>query len=159
MWGITIDNEPSTGAKTDYKWNNLGFTAEQQRDFIKMDLGPILEAAGYGTDTIDLMIFDDQRSRIALWADIILKDKDAAKYVSGTAFHWYENNDTNVVNLDDAHNTDPTKYLLNTEACEEWMNKTNHVQLGAWKLFERYAKDIIVVCFNTYPLKIHLLIT
>ena len=147
IFGITVDNEPKAGDDPNYKFNSLGFTPELQRDFIKMDLGPILEAAGYGINTTDLMIFDDQRSKIHLWAETILKDKDAAKYVSGTAFHWYENTDENVVNLEKAHHSDPTKYILNTEACEEWHGKSTHVHLGSWHLFERYAKDILVVCF------------
>lgn len=150
MWGLTIENEPKAGNDSNYKFNCLGFTPELQRDFIKLDLGPILEAAGYGLNTTDLMIFDDQRSNIHIWTDTILKDKDAAKYVSGTAFHWYENNESNIVNLEKAHASDPTKYILNTEACEEWNGQGKHVYLGSWKLFERYANDILVVSLPAY---------
>jgi len=89
------------------------------------------------------MIFDDQRTQILRWAETILKDKDAAKYVSGTAFHWYENTPQNAVELDKTHAIDPTKYILNTEACEEWRGKSHHVSLGNWATFERYANDII----------------
>ena len=145
MWGLTIENEPKAGDDPNYKFNSLGFTPELQRDFIKLDLGPILAAAGYGLNTTELMIFDDQRSKIHIWADTILKDREAAKYVSGIAFHWYENTDENIVNLDKAHASDPTKFILGTEACEEWRGKDKHVYLGSWSLFERYANDIIVV--------------
>jgi glucosylceramidase len=64
IWGITIDNEPKSGDEPHYKFNSLGFTPELQRDFLKMDLGPILEASGYGINTTDLMIFDDIRKNI-----------------------------------------------------------------------------------------------
>ncbi len=145
IWGITVENEPKAGKDPHYAFNSLGFTPETQRDFIKMDLGPILEKAGYGLNTTDLMIFDDQRTQILHWAEIILKDKDAAKYISGTAFHWYENTPQNAINLDKTHEIDPTKYILNTEACEEWHSKKEHVSLGNWATFERYANDIITV--------------
>lgn len=47
----------------------MGFTPEQQRDFIKMDLGPALHSAGYGN--ISLMILDDVRIFIITWAKIV----------------------------------------------------------------------------------------
>jgi glucosylceramidase len=140
IWGLTIDNEPKS-QDPKYPWNSLGLTPELERDFIKMDLGPILEKAGYGRNTTDLMIFDDQRDQINHFAEIILKDKDAAKYVSGTAFHWYEDRPENLINLDKTLALDPTKYILETEACEE-MRKDS---FGSWRLFERYANDIITV--------------
>jgi glucosylceramidase len=127
-----------------YGFNSLGFTSEIERDFIKIDLGPILENAGYGINTTDLMIFDDQRTQIFDWNQIILKDKDSAKYILGTAFHWYENTPENVINLDKTHAIDPTKYILNTEACiSDYLEK--NASLGSWATFEKYANDIITV--------------
>lgn len=142
---MTVENEPKAGDDPNYAFNCLGFTPELQRDFIKLDLGPALESAGYGPNTTQLMIFDDQRSKIHIWADTIFKDSDANQYVSGIAFHWYENTDENIVNLDKAHASDPSKFILGTEACEEWRGKDKKVHLGNWQLFERYANDIIVV--------------
>src|SRR5260370_34486961 len=88
IWGITIENEPFNGLVPSYAWNSMGFTAEQQRDFLKLDLGPILEAAGYGANTTQVMICDDQREWVHTWANTIYADKEASKYVSGLAFHW-----------------------------------------------------------------------
>ena len=65
----------------------MGFTAKQERDFIKQDLGPTL--VQHGHDDVKVMILDDQRMFLPQWADVILGDKDAAKYVSGVAVHWY----------------------------------------------------------------------
>jgi glucosylceramidase len=111
-----------------------------------MDLGPALEKAGYGVNTTSLMIFDDQRDQILHWAEVILKDKDAAKYVSGTAFHWYNNKPENAINLDKTHEIDPTKYILNTEASMGGFYKNDsHSSLGSWFTFENYANDIITV--------------
>ncbi|CAG2172307.1 unnamed protein product [Oppiella nova] len=84
------------------------------------------------------MICDDQRNKVHLWADTILKDKDAAKYVSGTAFHFYANKPENVVNLDKTHEIDPNRYILNTEASH------NVPTLGFWPFLEDFSKDIII---------------
>ena len=147
MWGLTIENEPKAGNALTYSFNCLGFTPELQRDFLKKDLGPILETHGYGVDNVDVMIFDDQRNQIYRWANIILNDKEAAKYVKGTAVHWYNDNDKNVMELDKTHAIDPSKYILNTEAsncCRP---------IGNWINAQEYAKSIIVVSiFIVYPL-------
>ena len=119
--------------------------ASLQRDFIKLDLGPILEASDYGRNKLQLMTYDDQRPNLVNWVNTVLADKDAAKYVSGSAFHWYLNNDTNLVNLDEVHSLYPTKFILNTEASETWMGYPKKVYLGSWYLFEGYANDIIQV--------------
>lgn len=105
-WGLTTGNEPINGYIPFFPFNCLGFTAYSQRDFVKKDLGPILEKAGYITPTregelaekkdskktqLKLMIMDDQRYLMPLWPKVILGDSDAAKYVWGIAFHWYGN--------------------------------------------------------------------
>jgi len=145
MWGLTIENEPGAGNNPTYSWNSLGFNPELQRDFIKLDLGPTLEKAGYDANHIKLMIHDDQRPSVHTWANVILKDKEAAKYVAGSAFHWYGNSQQNIVELDKTHEDFPDYFLLNTEACEEWHGKAHHVSLGNWATFDRYAYDIITV--------------
>jgi len=66
-------------------------SAPQERDFIKMNLGPTLEKAGYTHDKFKIMIFDDGANTMKSWADTILSDKEAAKHVSGIAYHWYSN--------------------------------------------------------------------
>ncbi|KFP48487.1 Glucosylceramidase, partial [Cathartes aura] len=42
FWAVTAENEPSAGLINNYPFQCLGFTAEQQRDFIAWDLGPAL---------------------------------------------------------------------------------------------------------------------
>jgi glucosylceramidase len=144
IWGLTVENEPGAGYVNNYAWNSLGFSPELERDFIKLDLGPALEKAGYGANHLNLMINDDHRPGVHHWAQVIFKDKDAAKYVAGTAFHWYQNNQQNIVELDKTHEEFPNYFLLNTEACE-WHEVNNRVSLGNWSTFDRYAYDIITV--------------
>lgn len=59
----------------------MGFTAEVERDFIKKDLGPALVNNGF--KDVKIMMLDDQRLFTTYWADTILSDPDAKKYVSG----------------------------------------------------------------------------
>jgi glucosylceramidase len=65
----------------------MGFTPEAERDFIKYDLGPTLSQEGY--KDVKIMMLDDQRLFVSHWANTILGDPGAAKYVSGIAVHWY----------------------------------------------------------------------
>ena len=37
IWGVTAQNEPNAGL-VDFPFQCMGFTAEQQRDFVKTDL-------------------------------------------------------------------------------------------------------------------------
>ena len=85
FWGLTAQNEPAgnTGA-----WQDLKFTAEQQRDFIRDVLGPAMRSSN-ATRDVDLMIMDDQRVHLPGWADTVLADPEAAKFVAGIALHWY----------------------------------------------------------------------
>ena len=70
----------------------MGFTAEMERDFIEEDLGPTLAKFGYSN--VKLMMLDDSRNFVKPWADTILGDHETAKYVSGIAVHWYNEEQT-----------------------------------------------------------------
>lgn len=146
FWGLTPQNEPTSGFVPFYPFQTMGFTAASQRDFIKFDLGPALEAAGYGADKVKLLILDDQRVFLPYWANIVLADAEAAKYVSGIAFHWYWNHLRGAHVLTETHKRHPDKFLLATEACEGSSSLSkNRVLLGSWKRAESYALDIIQV--------------
>lgn len=143
VWGVTIENEPGAGANKKYKWNSLGFNETVERDFIRLDLGPELHAAGYTADKMKVMIYDDQLPWVKKYAEVVLADHEAAKYISGIAFHWYENNRGKKTDLDDLAKQFADKFILATEACEEWKGHAEHVSLGNWAAFDRYALDII----------------
>lgn len=71
----------------------MGYTAEMERDFVKEDLGPTLAKFGYSD--VKVMIIDDLRNFVESWADTILGDPQTAKYLSGIAVHWYNEEATN----------------------------------------------------------------
>ena len=143
IWGLTAQNEPSDGMISDFAFQCLGFTPEMQRDFIKLDLGPALKAAGF--EHVKLMILDDVRTFLPYWAEVILRDTEAAKFVSGIAVHWYEDLFIPTVALDDTYEQfGEDFFMLGTEACElDIVNKSESVRLGSWHSAERYFVDIV----------------
>lgn len=143
MWGITAQNEPSDGNIDGFPFQCLGWDPETQRDFIAFDLGPALEQNGFGD--VKLMILDDQRIYLPHWADIVLQNPSAAKYVSGIAVHWYDDMQVPPLALDDTYKKYGNNYfILNTEACvQDKANKSNTVLLGNWTRGEKYFLDIL----------------
>ncbi|CAG2108376.1 unnamed protein product [Medioppia subpectinata] len=141
VWGLTVENEPVEGQQPHYAFNCLNFTGPTERDFVKLNLGPTLAKAGYTPDKLKLMVFDDNANFLADFVKPILTDKEAAKYVSGIAYHWYGNNPMSGFPdpfLTEVHNTYPNVFLLNTEACH-----LDGAALGRWDHGEKYAYDII----------------
>lgn len=132
-----------------YPFNSLGFNATMERYFVKL-LGPELVHSGY--ENIKVMIYDDNlnvqefnyTANIEEFVNTVLSDKDANKYVAGVAFHWYAQG-ADKKQLDRIAKKFQDKFLLSTEACEMWVGKKQHVQLGHWATFDRYAEDIIQV--------------
>jgi glucosylceramidase len=158
IWGLSVQNEPALGYLPDHPFNSLAFVPDLERDFIIKNLGPTLEANGYGKEKLNLMISDDQRPRVDRtlfngtahnpsvydWANAIFGNSSAGKYVSGVAFHWYFStpNDTNV--LDQTwYEYGSDYFILSTEACNGFLD--NLVNLGDWRRAENYSFDIIEV--------------
>ena len=112
IWGLTPENEP---LGNDGNWDSMHFTPESMRDFIRDHLGPELAAGGWDTK---LLIFDQNRDHVEEWADVILGDPATAKYVWGTAVHWYRSTyDWFPEVLDRVHDKYPDKPLLHSEGC------------------------------------------
>lgn len=143
IWGVTVQNEPSTGFIPWYAFQTMGYTKKMERDFIKEDLGPTLEKFGYSD--VKLMMVDDNRMYVEPWADTILGDKETVEYVSGIAVHWYNENDTSPDALSSTHKKFPNHFILNTEACTGWTGPPSErgVHLGQWSRGSDYAHSII----------------
>jgi glucosylceramidase len=140
IWGITGGNEPAGNTG---KWQDLKFSAAQQRDFIKADLGPVLRAEN---PECKLMILDDQRAHLPKWADTVLADADAAQYVDGIGVHWYaavEDALDYFGRLSQTHAKHPHVFILGTEACEGYLPWSAGPFPGDWLRGERYALDVM----------------
>jgi glucosylceramidase len=141
FWGLTVQNEPLDGFDANFSFQAMAFKPSQQRDFVKLDLGPALHSSGHGD--IKLMMLDDQRLLLVAWSQIVLSDPEANKYISGIAVHWYGDIFSPLSDLDDAHNAFPDKFLFGSEACEGSDPWEVQVDLGAWDRASSYAHDII----------------
>ncbi|MGJ7029610.1 glycoside hydrolase family 30 protein [Niabella hirudinis] len=107
---LTIQNEPL------HPGNNpsLLMLAEQQRDFIKNNLGPAFKAAGIPTKII---VYDHNLDRPD-YPITILNDPGAKQYIDGSAFHLYAGNVNAMSQVHDAH---PDRNLYFTE---QWTGST-----------------------------------
>ena len=131
IWGVSVQNEPAAKQV----WDSCLYTAEEERDFVKNYLGPALHSNNLEHKKI--VIWDHNRDEMLYRAETILGDPDANKYVWGTGFHWYEQ-DNHFDDVQKVHNKFPDKQLIFTEGCQE-----GGPHIGSWKLGERYAVSII----------------
>lgn len=137
VWGLSVQNEPMATQK----WESCIYTAEEERDFVKMYLGPTLQK----NDLQDkkLIVWDHNRDLIYQRASTMLNDPEAAKYVWGIGFHWYETWTGSAMqfnNLKLVHEAYPDKNLIFTEGCVE---KFNLSQVNDWFLGERYGTSML----------------
>ena len=129
VFAVTVQNEPAAVQR----WDSCIYTGKDECEFVKV-LGPTLEKAGYKDKHI--LIWDHNRDIMVERAQAVLSDPEAYKYVWGTAFHWYENEQfANVAKLHDLY---PEKHLLFTEGCQEGGPHFNEYQVG-----ERYGRNMI----------------
>jgi glucosylceramidase len=137
VWGLTIQNEPMATQR----WESCIYTAEQERDFLRDHLGPVLENAGLGDKNI--IVWDHNRDLITDRANTVLGDPEAAKYVWGVGFHWYETwtgSDPNFNNLRLVKESFPDKELIFTEGCNESFDPEKYQY---WPNAERYGNSMI----------------
>ncbi|XP_052036021.1 lysosomal acid glucosylceramidase [Apodemus sylvaticus] len=141
FWAVTVENEPSAGLFTGYPFQCLGFTPEHQRDFISHDLGPALTNSSHD---VKLLMLDDQRLLLPRWAQVVLSDPEAAKYVHGIAVHWYMDFLAPAkATLGETHRLFPNTMLFASEACVGSKFWEQSVRLGSWDRGMQYSHSII----------------
>ena len=137
LWGISVQNEPMATQK----WESCIYTAEEERDFLKNYLGPIMAKEGLGSKKI--IVWDHNRDLMVQRANIIFDDPEASRYAWGMGFHWYEDWSggqqvfENVGKVSQAY---PDKKLFFTEGCAESFNAARY---NVWSLGERYGRSMI----------------
>ena len=137
IWGLSVQNEPMAKQT----WESCVYTAEDERDFIKLYLGPTLQKAGMAGKK--LIAWDHNRDLVYQRATTILNDPQAAKYVWGIGYHWYETWTGSAMEFDNVRRvaeTFPSKNLMFTEGSIE---KFNHDKIKDWSLGERYGYSMV----------------
>lgn len=136
VWGLSVQNEPMAKQT----WESCIYTAEEERDFIKNHLGPTLRKNGLSNKK--LIAWDHNRDLVYQRASTYLQDPEAAKYIWGIGFHWYEvwTGGRQYENVKRVAESYPDKNLLLTEACNypfSW--KT----FEEWQWGEQYGENMI----------------
>ena len=105
VYAITPQNEPDYAPGS---YPTCGWTAEQQRDFIRDHLGPAFQAKTIATK---IWCYDHNFNNLR-FPTTILADPDASRYVDGTAFHHYEGRPSAMTTLSERF---PDKHVYFTE--------------------------------------------
>ncbi|HEY2962246.1 MAG TPA: glycoside hydrolase family 30 protein [Pyrinomonadaceae bacterium] len=137
IWGITIQNEPMATQK----WESCIYSAEQERDFLKHHLGPTIKKERLADKKI--IVWDHNRDLIYQRAKTILTDPQAAQYVWGVGYHWYEpwsGGEPMFDNVKLVREAFPDKHLIFTEGCADSFTAE---RLHDWKLGELYGHSMI----------------
>ncbi len=137
IWGLTLQNEPLANQT----WESCYFSAEDERDYIKNYLGPTLKNQGMGGKKI--IAWDHNRDMLYQTASTILNDKEAAKYIWGIGYHWYETWTGSAMLFDNEKKVNeafPDKKLIFTEGCVE---KFDLARVNDWSLGERYGHSMV----------------
>jgi len=137
VWGISIQNEPMATQT----WESCIYTAEEERDFLKNHLGPTMEKEGLKDKKI--IVWDHNRDLIYQRAQTYMNDPEAAKYIWGIGFHWYEDWSGGTPMYDNirrVYEAFPDKNIFFTEGCAESFDSTRY---NAWVLGEEYGRSMI----------------
>ncbi len=136
VWGLSVQNEPMAKQT----WESCIYTAEEETNFIKNHLGPTLHKNNFSNKK--LIAWDHNRDLLYQRAAHVLNDPEAAKYVWGIGFHWYEkwNGDFQFDNVKRVVESFPQTNLLLTEACNfpfSWQT------FDQWQWGENYGLNMI----------------
>jgi len=137
VWGLTVQNEPMAKQT----WESCIFTASEEKDFVKNFLGPTLYKSGMESKKV--IIWDHNRDLMVQRTNEILGDKDAAKYIWGTGFHWYEDwsgGTPQFENVQRVNEAFPDKNLIFSEGC---IGNFDLAKINDWSHGEHYGQSMI----------------
>jgi glucosylceramidase len=137
VWGISIQNEPMATQR----WESCIYSAEEERDFLKNHLGPTMRKEGLADKKI--IVWDHNRDLMYQRAQTYFNDPEAAKYIWGIGFHWYEDwsgGQPMYENVKRVYESFPGKNIFFTEGCAESFNAARY---NAWILGEEYGRSMI----------------
>jgi glucosylceramidase len=123
------------------RWESCIFSAEDEHNFLKNNLGPTFWKNGLKDKKI--IIWDHNRDLIMHRVGTILDDPEAAKYVWGIGFHWYEpwsGGQQMFENVELVNRMYTDKSLIFTEGSIESFNAAKY---QFWGNGERYGRSMI----------------
>jgi glucosylceramidase len=132
IWGVTVQNEPMAVQK----WESCVFTPEEERDFIRDHLGPVLRREGWGG--VKIIAWDHNRTMLYPWVSAIMADPAAAAFVWGFGYHWYV--EDAYENVRRVHEAFPGVHLMLTEGCN---GPFDFRRVRDWRWGEIYCASMI----------------
>lgn len=112
IWAVTVENEPLGNGG---QWESMIYSPLEMGVFVKDHLGPRFEKDGIEAK---ILVYDQNRDDVIEWAEEILGDNEAARYIWGTAVHWYSSTfEWYPRELTYVHKKFPDKKLIHTESC------------------------------------------
>lgn len=129
---ISVQNEPDA-VQT---WDSCKYTADEEAEFAGKYLGPELNKEQL--EDVKILVWDHNKEHAFERTREILKNKEAERYISGIAVHWYTGD--HFENLALIREKFPEKEIFFTEGCVEYsrFSESNEVQKA-----EMYAHDMI----------------
>lgn len=137
VWGVSVQNEPMAKQI----WESCVFTAEDELNFVKKSLGPVFEKEGLKDKKI--IVWDHNRDLMYQRAATIYADPEAAKYIWGMGYHWYESwtgGGKIYDNVKRVTETFPDKHMMFTEGCFE---KFDLKKINDWNFGEVYGRNML----------------
>jgi glucosylceramidase len=129
-WAVSVQNEPAANQV----WDSCLWTAKEEGDFVGKYLGPTLGKAGFSD--VKILVWDHNRDLLLKRFRKTMMSRNAKKYVSGAAFHWYSGDQYD--HVAEIARRYPDKLLVFSEGCVEGGPRP-----GAWFSGERYAHNVI----------------
>lgn len=130
---ITVQNEPNA-VQT---WESCNYTAEDERDFIKDHLIPVLDREGLAD--LKIIIWDHNKERLYDRAKEVLEDPTVNDRVWAVGHHWYSGDHFDALRLVSEQFHKP---LICTEFC-------GGIDEPALEVAEKYGREICEN-FNNY---------
>lgn len=137
VWGVSVQNEPMAKQK----WESCVFTAEDELNFVKTSLGPVFAKEGMKDKKI--VVWDHNRDLMYQRAAALYADPEAAKYIWGLGYHWYESwtgGGKIFDNVKRVKETFPDKHLMFTEGCFENFDLK---KVNDWHYGEAYGRNML----------------
>lgn len=137
VWGVSVQNEPMAKQK----WESCVFTAEDELNFVKTSLGPVFAKEGMKDKKI--VVWDHNRDLMYQRAAALYADPEAAKYIWGLGYHWYESwtgGGKIFDNVKRVKETFPDKHLMFTEGCFENFDLK---KINDWHYGEAYGRNML----------------
>jgi len=113
IWAVTPVNEPEGNNGS---WESMQFDPASEAEFVGQHLGPAIENSNF--DQVKIFGFDQNRPELPHWAEGLMANENARKYLDGFAIHWYASTFKVFEDiLDSIHHVYPDQTIIHTEGC------------------------------------------